>query len=168
MKPDDQNKFKALVYGLTEEYQQQFSNERLMMWWEKLKEFEYHEVANAIDQCITSCNFFPRLANVFEFLRKDGDFKIAAHEAWQNLQVYLKRSSAGDDEFTQRVVGLLGGARALAMQTETQLQFTANRFIDLYQTIAKDEAKSINKISYDKAPAVVREISTLKLSEGVR
>jgi len=152
--------FKILIANLCDEFETKMTDEKIRRWWEHFKKFSYQEVYFAFNECITRCTFFPRLAEIFQYLRRDEDFKIAANEAWANLQFYLRNSSAGEDEITQRVVKMLGGARALAMQNETQLQFTANRFIDLYQTIAKEDSKEKNKISYENIPVVVKEISS--------
>jgi len=145
LKAEDQNKFKALMYGLAEEYQQQFSNERLVLWWEQLKAHSYQEVAGAVGSCMRTCKFFPRLADIFEVL--DPPKKASAHVAWQNLLSNLRCSSTGEDKVTQQVVRAMGGARKLAMMDEKDLRFKEKTFIELYDELSKETYKQSPKIS---------------------
>lgn len=135
MTNDDEKKFKILIYALAEEYQYDFSPERLKMWWAQLKEFDYAEVATSVALCMRTCKFFPRLADIFEFLTPSR--KEDAQSAWGELLISLRHSSDGEDPVTQKVVRMLGGVRRLAMMNEDDLKFKEKKFIELYSELNK-------------------------------
>lgn len=145
MQTDEQNKFKKLILILAEEFEKDLSDERIMLWWESLKFFNYDDVAAATMHCLRTCKFMPRLADVLEILENKNTQHISPAEAWSDLLVSLRKSSAGDNELTKEAVRQMGGARHLAMLDMSVLAMKRKEFYEIYNSLLKKN--KIEKLS---------------------
>jgi uncharacterized membrane-anchored protein YjiN (DUF445 family) len=76
MKEIDQKPFLILMAMLNEAFKEQMSSERGKIYFEFLKKYSISEVTYAVKQSIKKLKFFPKVADLIEFINPDERYEF--------------------------------------------------------------------------------------------
>lgn len=133
-------KIKKLILILCEEYNCEFSQERLVIWINMLKQFDIKKIESAVCECLSTSKFMPHVSELIAIINSAE--KIIAQNAWGELLKCLARSESSDDLVTKEIVSMFGGAKYLASIDLRDLEFKRKTFLELYDSVSK--TKKIN------------------------
>jgi hypothetical protein len=149
MQSTDAKRFGELIAMTGEFYDKPVSEQRLVMWFGVLSDFDIADIERAVMTHMRESKWMPTPAELIERMRPN--VAESAELAWVEVPRLLRnsRSARSDNEVTEQVISDLGGWIALGQKPESELVWVQKAFVDRYQTYANhglNAADSIKRI----------------------
>jgi hypothetical protein len=140
MRPNDRQKFAAIVTGFAELKGKALSAAALDLYWAAMQHWSIEDFTAAASHLVSTCEFMPTPKN-FEDLRKAG--RPTPAEAWVKAVNHAassayRRGPTGD-ALLDKAVAAIGGYVAIAMHDEDTLFFLERRFAEAYEGMQDSE-----------------------------
>ncbi len=140
MRPEDFQRFNAVMNGMAKLYERDLDAPLLDAYWLALREWPLDAFENAAAHLMGKAKFMPRPSE-FNELRKAQ--KPVAAEAWLKARwscgtAYTPNGYVGGtsgDPLIDKAVAVIGGYGAIAMCDESKLHFLERRFKEVYESI---------------------------------
>jgi hypothetical protein len=129
------------------------------IYWQVLKGYSDEEVELAFHQVVASCKFFPKPAEIIQFIksRKAEENQANALESWGMVMSGLECGVIPEDRRIRESIRRIGGWDWLSGQSYDELHWLEKRFLEHFDQIAESE-------TYDNQIAAGEE---RKLLEGL-
>jgi hypothetical protein len=143
---------KKLLAVAGEAFDRQISPALGRVYWEGLKHCEAEEVEAALSRAMRELKFFPRLAEILEFI--EGSPRARAELSWAGvlelLRQYgaMKSLMAAVDGATAWAVERMGGMGCLALMSADALRFENKRYFALFEHAARQGLHQERAILY--------------------
>lgn len=141
------DKFKYMILVLSQEYNIEFSLERIKIWYNILKDYDIEQVSFAVYEVIKKNTYSPKISDIIEVIKSiETEKNEEANLAWEELKEELKSGKCEKNIISVRTVDMMGGCKNLSMINIKQLNFLKNKFLSIYKNIKlKDEFNLKNK-----------------------
>lgn len=138
MKPNDANKFAAMMTALGELYGQAISESLSDIYWETLKAFTWDDVNLAVTQHVQNTEsgcYMPKPADIMRYLT--GSIETRALIAWSLVEESMRtigcyESVTFDDLLINKIIRDMGGWVRLCQSKTAEMPFLAREFQKRY------------------------------------
>ena len=147
METNEQDKFKELITLMAENYDQEFTESTVKLWWNMFKPFSINAFESALYShigCPDAGMFSPKPANIMKFLKgttkaNDQNVSNKAEIAWASIEGQVSsigsyQSPTIDDRQAMAALKAMGGWIQLCASTIEQLTWKKKEFMDIYKT----------------------------------
>jgi hypothetical protein len=152
MKAADKKRFGAVIAALTEEYDIEFTAERVRLWENVLSAYDIDDIERAAWAYLgdrEKGKFKPHPADFAEII--DGSTETQAMRAWTALEQAVKyvgpwTSVVFDDPLIHAVVEEMGGWIAFCETGDAEWPFKRNEFVKRYRGFCRQEPESYPRV----------------------
>lgn len=132
--------FTKIMLGLGEVFDKQVSEVLLSIYWEALKPYPWKKVKDALNKAVVTCRFFPKPADIVDFINGADKTEEQAERAWATLLDAIKRygpymSVTFEDGRIARCIELMGGWEEVNSWKTSELQFRRKDFLSIYRSL---------------------------------
>lgn len=140
MRTEDRKEFVRVLNGLAAIKHVDLTEEAYDLWWQSMNDWQIDDFRQAAGYLLKNCHFMPAPKD-FEDIRKKS--VSSAYEAWADAKDrclgWRNAACTSGDALTDRVVGVLGGYREIALCDHAKLVFMEKRFIEIYNDFAEGD-----------------------------
>ena len=128
---------KSQMYGLGRMYDRGIDNELMDMYWLALRGYPDGDVKSAFTQAIKTCKYFPRIADILEFLEPPQ--KGEALVSWSYVLGLLGKGEGLRNQYLQtdgataEAVRALGGWYQLTHMPQKDVNYLEKKFVAVYE-----------------------------------
>jgi len=156
--------------GVCEVFNKVFSEAFYRTYFAVLGAYRANDVVKALKQSLVSCKFFPKIAELVEFMEEDSN--LMANRAWVSVEDAIKRIGIDGnvhfmDPKTKESVRLIGGWRYLCSAQESEWKWLKRDFVAIYTTmkhetnvmpLIQDKRKKVLLVAMDRSELVDNEV----------
>lgn len=138
MQTEDKPAFASTLAGLASIKRVTLTPESFELWWQAMQDWSLENFRMVAAHLLKTCQFMPSPKD-FEDMRKVG--KMTAGESWA-LALWFVRSgtyhhkASSGDEATDACAKMVGGYRAIGMETNEGLPFMEKRYCEHHETFS--------------------------------
>ena len=169
----DKKKFREIMAALAEVFDKEISETLLAVYWQVLEPYQDDEALKALNSCLKGCKFFPKPADILEFLQ--GKVDDRAVQAWEQVDKTMREhgnyvSVDFGDSKIHRVIELLGGWSYLGTLTEDEWKWKRKEFESAYRAIQGNggPARVAGLIEQSNAPFGYEGSELVQIGHGKR
>ena len=144
----NREKFAESMAGLSLIFDKEINKALVQIYWNVLREFSDDDVYDAIQRAVRECRFFPKPAELIDFIT--GSREIRAALAWADVRRAIvehgsHRSVRFKDLAIHSVLEAMGGWGEMCRLPERELRFREREFRQLYDVYSR---RSIDRSAY--------------------
>ena len=133
-----ENKTELNIFLITvgELFDKEISKTLIKIYWEALKPYTDKEVKSAFEKVICNCRFFPKPADIIEYIPKQLGV-ITSLEAWVIALKWFEGGTQPIDAVINKAVNILGGYEKVSRTPYPQLPWLQKDFEKLYNDLTE-------------------------------
>lgn len=157
-------KFKEFITGLGELFDKDITETLSDIYWKALEPFPYKQCEIAFNKCFVECKFFPKPADLIEFINNNG--RKSGEVAWGEVMSALELGNESSlDRASKTAIQSLGGWSYLSSLSYDDLYWQGKKFSEIYEYYAdSEELEEIPLLKQGKNEKPI-EISDDKMKE---
>jgi len=130
----DEDLFRTNLTVMGELFAREVSPALAKIYWNALCGYSDDEVRGATAKAIETLRFFPKPAELIEFIVGGKMDAERAYETWAVVMKELRDAENADfrSKATQRAIDIMGGAVYLSRLSHRELEFKKKEFIEIY------------------------------------
>ena len=132
--------FTKTMMGVGEIFDKNVTEAVLDLYWEVLKPYPWHKVKDALYRVLLTRKFFPKPADIVDFIKGADKTEEQAERAWTTLLDAIKQhgpyvSVIFEDGRIARCIELMGGWEEVNSWKTSELQFRRKDFLSIYRSL---------------------------------